>query len=144
MPTFKGKGAVFDEMSDMGRGEEWYWMRHTHVMSMPSLCPDFWLGWKKFWCWSKQNKRRNKLSFNRCSVCPWVNKIETSIGKVTMQLWNLREASWKYKGGTQTKRMNFFGKVLPFNSLKWDGKHLITLTFIVLKSSSKISLLWYR
>lgn len=40
--------------------------------------------------------------------------------------------------GSNKKKL--FGKVLVFNPLKCDGKHLITLTFIVLKSSNQISL----
>lgn len=82
--------------------------------------------------WDKENRRRNELSFNiwfDVSIAQ-ASKIEILIRKLTMQVWNLREESQKYKGCAQVKRMKFFGKVLVSNSLTWNGNHLNTLAFI--------------
>ena len=61
--------------------------------------------------WDQENKR-NKLSLNTCLTCPWASKAEIPIRQLTLQVWNLRGESHKFKGCAQRKRMTFSDKVL--------------------------------
>lgn len=125
-------------------------VNETHSCHVCTIVAPRFLAWMSDWenCgathWDKENRRKNKVSFNICLMCLWASKREIPIRKLNMQVWNLREESQKHKSCAKTKQIKFFGKVLVPNSLTWDENHLITLAFIVLKSSDQISLLTQR